>query len=84
MDQWPEYRLARQHGHATDGSAAALEPSLASVRDAFRQWKIWRAEFSYTAELRPTPTARHVVVCATLAGLSVKLGAEPPSMGGAP
>lgn len=84
MDQWPEYLLARQHGHAKDGSAASWEPSLASVRDAFRQWKIWRAEFSYTAELRPTPTSRYVVVSATLAGLSAKLGAEQPLMGGAP
>jgi hypothetical protein len=60
------------------------DPPIATIRDAFSEWEIWRAEFCYTAELRPTPTARHVVVSATLAGLSAKLGAEPPLMGGAP
>jgi hypothetical protein len=57
------------------------DPPLATIRDAFREWKIWRAEFSYVAELRPTPTARCVVVATTLAGLSAKLGAEPATRG---
>jgi hypothetical protein len=56
---------------------------IASVREAFREWRIWRAECCYTAELRPTPTARYVVVSATLAGLSEKLGAASPARDGA-
>ena len=60
------------------------DPPIATVRDAFSGWKIWRAEFCYTAELRPTPPARHVVVAATLTGLSAKLGAEPPLIDDAP
>jgi hypothetical protein len=56
---------------------------IASVREAFSAWRIWRAEYCYTAELRPTPTARHVVVSATLAGLSEKLGAASPARDGA-
>ena len=59
------------------------DPPIAAIRDAFSEWKIWRAEFCYTAELRPTPTARHVVVATTLAGLSAKLGAERFVSGGA-
>jgi hypothetical protein len=58
------------------------DPPITTIRDAFREWKIWRAEFSYVAELRPTPTARHVVVATTLAGLSAKLGAERFASGG--
>jgi hypothetical protein len=57
---------------------------IATIRDTFRGWTIWRAEFFFTAELRPTPTARHIVVAPTLAGLSAKLGAEPLLTGGAP
>ena len=56
---------------------------ITTVRDAFRDWTIWRAEFCFTAELRPTPTARHIVVAPTLAGLSAKLGTEPPRQDGA-
>jgi hypothetical protein len=51
---------------------------IATIRDTFRDWTIWRAESCFTAELRPTPTARHIVVAPTLAGLSAKLGTEPP------
>ena len=60
------------------------DPPITTIRDAFSEWKVWRTEFCYTAELRPTPTARHVVVVSTtLAGLSAKLGAEPTAPGGA-
>jgi NADPH:quinone reductase-like Zn-dependent oxidoreductase len=34
---------------------AAADLLIASVREAFRAWRIWRAECCYTAELRPTP-----------------------------
>jgi hypothetical protein len=82
VDQWPGDCLARQRGHPIDDRAAP-EPPITSVRQAFRDWKIWRGEFCYTAELRPTPTSRCVVVSVTLAGLSAKLSAEPPPGDGA-
>lgn len=61
----------------------ADELTLTVVQDTYRPWQIWRDESCYTAELRPTPTARHVVVSGTLAGLTAKLGAEPPAEDGA-
>lgn len=64
-------------------TASRSDPPISTVRDAFSEWKIWRDESCYIAELRPTPTARHVVVSSTLAGLSAKLGAETPARDGA-
>jgi len=50
--------------------------TLGTVEGAFSQWSIREGEHCYTAEYRPTPTARWFCVSTTLAGLVAKLRAE--------
>lgn len=54
----------------------ATEPTLGTVGQAFSRWTISEGQFCYTAEYRPTPTARWICVSTTLAGLVAKLAAE--------
>jgi len=58
------------------GDPLATDLTLGTVETAFSQWTIWSGEYCYTAEYRPTPTARWFCVSTTLAGLVAKLRAE--------
>lgn len=54
----------------------APELTLGTVERAFSQWSIWEGEYCYTAERRPTATARWFCVSTTLGGLVAKLRVE--------
>jgi hypothetical protein len=58
------------------GELFTTELTLGTVERAFSQWSIWAGEYCYTAECRPTSTARWFCVSTTLAGLVAKLRAE--------
>lgn len=58
------------------GDSLTNELTLGTIERGFSQWSIWAGEYCYTAEYRPTATARWFCVATTLAGLVAKLRAE--------